>query len=144
VTDLTDAQEALQERIAYRGFATVASLGRVLPTTTGRVLFRWLGIAAFHLLPTRRAVVAANQAHVLGRPVDDPLVRAATREAFVRYARYWFDAFDVATWTDERVASACSFTSARRCPTARAWSPPCRTWVTGTRSGAPSRSRGSR
>jgi phosphatidylinositol dimannoside acyltransferase len=109
VTDLTDAQEALQERIAYRGFATVASLGRVLPTTTGRVLFRWLGIAAFHLLPTRRAVVAANQAHVLGRPVDDPLVRAATREAFVRYARYWFDAFDVATWTDERVASACSF-----------------------------------
>jgi len=60
-------------------------------------------VAAFHLLPRRRSIVAANQAQVLGRPVDDPFVRDSTREAFRRYARYWFDGFDIATWPEERV-----------------------------------------
>ena len=87
----------------------MAWLGRVLPTTTGRVLFRWAGTAAYHVMPKVRAVVAANQAQVLGRPVDDPLVRAATRGAFRSYARYWFDAFDVATWSDERVIEGMPF-----------------------------------
>ena len=40
-----------------------------------------------------RAVVAANQAQVLGLPVDDPRVVLATKEAFELYARFWFDAF---------------------------------------------------
>ena len=31
------------------------------------------------------------------------LVVANTREAFRRYARYWFDAFDVVGWSDERI-----------------------------------------
>jgi KDO2-lipid IV(A) lauroyltransferase len=81
----------------------------VLPTTTGRVLFRWAGTAAFHLLPGVRVTVAANQGQVLGRPPDDPLVRAATRRAFQSYARYWFDAFDVATWEDDRIREALPF-----------------------------------
>lgn len=98
-----------RQRIAYFAYAAVAWLGRVLPTTTGRVLFRWAGTAAYHLVPAVRAVVAANQAQVLGRPVDDPLVAAATREAFRSYARYWFDSFDVATWSDERILAEMSF-----------------------------------
>jgi lauroyl/myristoyl acyltransferase len=98
-----------RERLAYLAYATVAWLGRVLPTVTGRVLFRWAGTAAFHLMGRVRAVVAANQAQVLGRAVDDPLVRAATREAFRSYARYWFDSFDVATWDDERIREALPF-----------------------------------
>jgi len=101
--------ETAHERIAYLGYATVAWLGKSLPTTTGRVLFRWAGSAAFHLMPKVRAVVAANQAQVLGRPADDPLVRASTRRAFRSYARYWFDAFDVATWSDERIREALPF-----------------------------------
>jgi lauroyl/myristoyl acyltransferase len=92
-----------RQLIALRAFAAIGWLGRVLPTTTGRVLFRWAGTAAFHVLPGVRATVAANMAQVLGRPIDDPFVRAATREAFRKYARYWFDAFDVVTWPDERV-----------------------------------------
>jgi len=99
----------LRQRLAYLAYASIAWLGRTLPTTTGRVLFRWAGIAAYHLLPRRRAIVAANQAQVLGRPVDDPFVRDSTREAFRRYARYWFDGFDVATWTEERLRRAVAF-----------------------------------
>jgi KDO2-lipid IV(A) lauroyltransferase len=42
-----------------------------------------------------RATVAANQARVLGAPVGSPLVRAATRDAFALYARFWYDAFRI-------------------------------------------------
>src|SRR5437763_1049387 len=81
-----------RERIAYRAFATVGWLGRTLPTRTGRMLFRWAGSLAYHVASRARSTVAANQAMVLGRSVDDPLVQAVTKEAFRRYARYWFDA----------------------------------------------------
>jgi lauroyl/myristoyl acyltransferase len=101
--------ETMHERVAFWGFTGVAWLGRTLPTHTGRVLFRWIGTAAFHVLPGVRATVAANQARVLGRPVDDPLVTASTREAFRRYARYWFDAFDVVDWSDELIAERFTF-----------------------------------
>jgi lauroyl/myristoyl acyltransferase len=94
---------SVRERIAYRAFATVAWLGRTLPTRTGRLVFRWAGSAAYHLAPSARATVAANQARVIGRPIDDPLVRASTKEAFRRYARYWFDAFDVVDWSDDEI-----------------------------------------
>ena len=95
-----------RERIAYRAFATVGWLGRTLPTRTGRMLFRWAGSLAYHVAPRARSIVAANQAMVLGRPLDDPLVRAVTREAFRRYARYWFDAFDVVDWSDDQIERA--------------------------------------
>jgi lauroyl/myristoyl acyltransferase len=105
VSDIEEP-ETRREQIAYRAFALVAWLGMRLPTHTGRMLFRWVGVAAFHLAAGPRAVVAANQARVLGRPVDDPLVLANTCEAFRRYARYWFDAFDVVGWSDDRIGSA--------------------------------------
>jgi KDO2-lipid IV(A) lauroyltransferase len=47
--------------------------------------------------------VAANQAQVLGAEVGDPLVEAATREAFDLYARYWFDAFRIRSLTRDDV-----------------------------------------
>jgi KDO2-lipid IV(A) lauroyltransferase len=99
-----------RERIAYRAFAAVAWLGVTLPTKTGRMLFRWAGTAVFHLAPSLRRMVAENQARVLGRPADDPLVLANTREAFRRYARYWFDAFDVVDWSDERIGATFRWT----------------------------------
>lgn len=95
--------ESPRERIAYLAYMSVAWLGWVLPTHTGRMLFDWAGRAAYHLAPAARAVVAANQARVLGRAPDDPLVVASTRQAFRSYARYWFDAFDVIDWPDERI-----------------------------------------
>ena len=100
------APSTARERIAYRAFATVGWLGRTLPTQTGRMLFRRAGSLAYHVAPRARSIVAANQAMVLGRPVDDPLVQAVTKEAFRRYARYWFDAFDVVDWSDGRIDAA--------------------------------------
>jgi lauroyl/myristoyl acyltransferase len=100
-------RETWRERLAYRAYATVAWLGATLPTGIGRALFRFLGGLAFRFGPPGpRAVVLDNQARVIGRPVDDPLVRASAREAFRRYARYWYDAFAVVTWSDEQILAA--------------------------------------
>jgi lauroyl/myristoyl acyltransferase len=101
-----EAQPSRREQVAYRAFAAVAWLGRVLPTHSGRMLFTWAGTAAFHLLPGPRSRVAGNMARALGRQPDDPLVVATTRDAFRSYARYWFDAFDVVDWSDERIERA--------------------------------------
>ena len=52
-----------------------------------------------------RQVVAANQAQVLGRPVDDPLVVASTREAFELYARYFVESFHLPELSDEEIVA---------------------------------------
>jgi KDO2-lipid IV(A) lauroyltransferase len=100
--------------------STLERLARALPTATGRALFRWLGTIAFHVARGPRTVVAANQAQVLGRPVDDPLVRASTKEAFQLYGRYWFDAFHVVDWTDERIRREFVFEGLEHIEAARA------------------------
>lgn len=98
-----DGPEGWREEIAYRAYAAIAWLGATLPTRVGRALFVGLGTLAFHVAARARAVVLENQARVIGRPATDPLVRASAREAFRRYARYWFDAFAVVTWSDEQI-----------------------------------------
>jgi KDO2-lipid IV(A) lauroyltransferase len=95
-----------RERIAYAAYAGASWLARRLPTRIGRSVFRAMGLLAFHLASNTRAVVAANQARVIGRPADDPLVVASTREAFRRYARYWYDSFAIGAWPAEDVARA--------------------------------------
>ena len=75
-----------------------------MPEHTGRMVFRWFGLIAHAVLPGVRATVAANQAQVLGRPPDDPLVRASTREAFIGYSRYWYDSFHARELTDRDLA----------------------------------------
>ncbi|MGZ8570968.1 MAG: phosphatidylinositol mannoside acyltransferase [Actinomycetota bacterium] len=102
-------RETRAERLTYWAFASMRWAGRTLPTHTGRMLFRWGGSLAYHLAPKARAVVAANQGQVLGRPADDPLVQASTKNAFRLYARYWYDAFDVTDWSDERIHEAMVF-----------------------------------
>jgi KDO2-lipid IV(A) lauroyltransferase len=92
--------------LAYR---LLVALCPLIPTRTGRRIADVAGRALFAVSASRRATVAANQAQVLGRAVDDPLVRASTREAFTRYARYWFDTFHVLGWSDERVVEAFRF-----------------------------------
>jgi KDO2-lipid IV(A) lauroyltransferase len=83
----------------------------MLPTRSGRRAFQAGGRLLFRLAPGMRATVAANQAQVLGRPADDPLVQASAREAFAGYARYWFDTFNVLSWPDERIVEAFPFES---------------------------------
>jgi lauroyl/myristoyl acyltransferase len=99
-------RETAREWIAYLAYAGAARLARMLSTRVGRAVFRAAGTAAFHLAARTRATVAANQARVIGRPADDPLVVASTREAFRRYARYWYDSFAIGAWRAEDVATA--------------------------------------
>jgi phosphatidylinositol dimannoside acyltransferase len=99
-------RDTLREQIAFVVYAGAARLARLLPTRIGRAVFRAAGAAAFHLASRTRAVVASNQARVIGRAVDDPLVVASTREAFKRYARYWYDSFAIGAWPPDEVAAA--------------------------------------
>jgi phosphatidylinositol dimannoside acyltransferase len=84
-------------------------LGPILPTRSGRSAYESAGRLFYGLASGARATVGANQAQVLGRPVEDPLVQASTREAFALYGRYWFDTFHVLGWSDERVVDSFRF-----------------------------------
>jgi KDO2-lipid IV(A) lauroyltransferase len=95
--------ETWRQTLAFESYRSVNWLARSLPERGGRRLFTVAGRLAFHLLAGVRATVATNQAQVLGRPVDDPLVVSATRQAFERYARYWFDTFHAPRLSDEEL-----------------------------------------
>lgn len=95
--------ETWQETMAFQAYRFVAWLSVSLPEARGRRFFTRLGRLGFRFLPNVRATVAANQGQVLGRPPEDPLVQASTLDAFERYARFWFDAFHAASWSDEEV-----------------------------------------
>ena len=95
--------ETTKQTVAFEVYRAVAWIGRTLPERLGRRVFTWAGRLSLRFLPGVRATVAANQAQVLGRPAEDPLVQTATRQAFERYARYWFDTFHVAKLSDEEL-----------------------------------------
>ena len=97
------------ETATYLLYRFMSWLGPILPTRSGRSAYQSAGRLLYHLASGPRATVAANQAQVLGRPVEDPLVQASTREAFALYGRYWFDTFNVLGWNDERVVGSFRF-----------------------------------
>ena len=104
--EIAGEPERLRETVGFAMYRMIAWLAHILPSERGRRVFMRLGSLAHAALPGVRAVVAANQARVLGRPVGDQVVVQATREAFRSYARYWFDAFDLIerddAWVRER------------------------------------------
>lgn len=97
--------ETIRQRVAYRMYATAERAAMVLPESAGRRLFSAAAAAAFHLAPRTRAVVERNLSRVLGVDPDAPLVRAAAREAFGSYARYWYETFRVRVISDEEFLS---------------------------------------
>jgi phosphatidylinositol dimannoside acyltransferase len=97
------------ENATYLLYRFMSWLGPILPTRSGRSAYESAGRLFYGLASRARATVAANQAQVLGRPAEDPLVRASTREAFALYGRYWFDTFHVLGWSDERVVDSFRF-----------------------------------
>ena len=105
------AYVAVRDRVVDREAAADAGGSRDLPGCRGR------SSIGSHRDCARRS--RANQARVLGRPVDDPFVRANTREAFRRYARYWFDSFAIEEWNAADVLDAFSGTATSTCCGAR-------------------------
>jgi lauroyl/myristoyl acyltransferase len=107
-----NARRRVTETATYVLYRSLSWLAPLLPTRSGRSAYESAGRLFFRLASGVRATVAANQAQVLGRPVDDPLVQASTREAFALYGRYWFDTFNVLGWSDERVMDSFRFEGA--------------------------------
>jgi phosphatidylinositol dimannoside acyltransferase len=106
MTELDNPQtETWQETTAFHAYRGAAWLARALPEQAGRRLFRRCGRLVMATMPARRAVVAGNLATVLGREPADPVVRAATAEAYDRYARYWFDSFRFSVTSPDEVAA---------------------------------------
>ena len=101
---MSTAGDPWADAFAFHAYRSIAWLGRILPERWGRRIFEAAGVLAHDLLPERRAIVARNQAMVLGRRPGDPLVRASTRDAFASYARYWYDSFHFVAMTPEEVA----------------------------------------
>jgi phosphatidylinositol dimannoside acyltransferase len=97
------------ENATYLLYRFMSWLGPILPTRRGRSAYESAGRLFYGLASGARATVAANQAQVLGRPAEDPLVQASTREAFALYGRYWFDTFHVLGWSDERLVDSFRF-----------------------------------
>jgi lauroyl/myristoyl acyltransferase len=104
-----NARRRALETATYLLYRFMSWLGPILPTRSGRSAYESAGRLFYGLASRARATVAANQAQVLGRPAEDPLVRASTREAFALYGRYWFDTFHVVGWSDERVEDSFRF-----------------------------------
>jgi phosphatidylinositol dimannoside acyltransferase len=104
-----NARRAAVETASYLVYRFMSWLGQVLPTRSGRSWYERASRLFYRFASRARATVAANQAQVLGRPIEDTLVQASTREAFALYGRYWFDTFNVLGWTDEQVVDAFRF-----------------------------------
>ena len=104
-----NARRAAGETATYLVYRFMSWLGQILPTKSGRSWYERAGRLFYRLAPRARATVAANQAQVLGRPIEDALVQASTREAFALYGRYWFDTFSILGWSDEQVLDAFRF-----------------------------------
>lgn len=100
-------EESIRERVGYGAFAAIERAAMTLPEFVGRRLFDLGGLAAFHLAPRARRVVEENLSRVLGREPGSSLVRAAARDSFRAYARYWYDTFHIRVMPDEEFLSHC-------------------------------------
>ena len=86
-------RETFAETFGYWYYRTAERLAAALPERVGRRLFRAAAAVEYARSEDQRLMVARNLSRVLGKPVDAPEVRAAVREAFDSYARYWYDTF---------------------------------------------------
>jgi lauroyl/myristoyl acyltransferase len=105
VLPLEERDETLTQRSFVLAYQMLGRVARAMPEKTGRAIAARLGRLSYRLSPNARQVVAANQAQVLGRSVDDPLVVASTREAFELYTRYFVDSFHMPELSDEEIVS---------------------------------------
>lgn len=97
--------ETPRERLAYLMYASVERAARSLPESWGRRLFDIGGTAAYYVSPGARGVVERNLSRVLGKAAAPEVLRAASKEAFRSYARYWFEAFRVRIMGDDEFMS---------------------------------------
>jgi phosphatidylinositol dimannoside acyltransferase len=106
------AAETVSERLSYAVYAAAERVAMTLPEFVGRRLFDLAATAAFRLAPSARGVVEGNLSRVLGKEPGSALLRAAAREAFRSYGRYWYDAFRIRALPDQEFLSRYRFVGA--------------------------------
>jgi lauroyl/myristoyl acyltransferase len=97
------SEESLGDRVAFMTMLATQWLGMHLPRRIGLPAAQWYFRRLFEWSAPKREVVAGNLARVLGHPPDSPLVRAATKECFALYGRYWYETFALRTMPPEEV-----------------------------------------
>jgi KDO2-lipid IV(A) lauroyltransferase len=98
-----EERETLRQRLAGFHFLAMERVATSWPERAGRTLFDLYARSMHGAMPGLRATVAANQSRVLGRPPDSDVVRAAVREAFRLYGRYWYDTFRLRVTPPEEI-----------------------------------------
>lgn len=98
----------MKERLGYWTYASMGWLSTKLPERVGRLLFRTGGRLAFASSRKARATVTANLSRVMGLPADSDLLRASVREAFERYAEYWYETFRLGVMSEADIAARVS------------------------------------
>lgn len=101
-------RETFSETTGYYTYALAEWTATHLPEALGRAIFRGLGALAHRFSKGAREVVSENLAQVLGRPSDSPIVKAAVRESFDRYAVYWHETFRIRVLDDREFDSRVS------------------------------------
>jgi KDO2-lipid IV(A) lauroyltransferase len=92
-----------------------------LPAGAALPVARALGVAAWAVLPERRALVARHQARVRGRRlVPSGPDRRAARAAFASYGRYWMESLRLPAVTAEQVDASFSIEGRSHLEDARA------------------------
>lgn len=86
-------RESFAEAFSYWYYRSAEWAARALPEHVGRRLFAAAAAVEHARNHTQRRVVSRNLSRVLGKPPGSPEVRAAVREAFDSYGRYWYDTF---------------------------------------------------
>jgi KDO2-lipid IV(A) lauroyltransferase len=98
-----DERLSFGQRISVGLYTSMERVATTWPERPARALFKAYGAAGYRILPKLRMTVARNYAQVLGLPPESDLVQGAVREGFDLYARYWYEAFAVRTWSKERM-----------------------------------------
>jgi phosphatidylinositol dimannoside acyltransferase len=93
--------ETVRERVVFGANRVAERLAVSLPEPWGRRLFRLGGATALRVAPGARTVVERNLSRVLGPAAGPDVLPAATKEAFLSYARYWYDTFRLRMMPDD-------------------------------------------
>jgi phosphatidylinositol dimannoside acyltransferase len=78
-------------------------VGMHAPPAVGRGLAELVLRYRYERMASEREMVGRNLSRVFGLPAEDDVVRAATREAFSLYGRYWYETFALRSMSFEEV-----------------------------------------
>jgi lauroyl/myristoyl acyltransferase len=102
-TAATAEHASLLERAVAPAYLAGWRTVRRLPEPLAQRMFRRIADSLWARHGRSVVQLERNLARVLDRPVDDPAVRARSRESMRSYLRYWEESFRLPAWDTEQV-----------------------------------------